>query len=102
MGIETAIIAAVAAGAAGTAYSVYSGERQAKEQKKAQRQAEEQSRKQASQAEQAENRARSNAPDASALLQSAAQPAGAGTMLTGPGGVDPNQLQLSKNTLLGG
>lgn len=112
MGIETALVAAAVAGAVGTGYSMYAGERQAKEQRKARSQADEANRRaeataaqQAKQAEQDMNRARVNRPDAGALLDAAAQEnqSGAGsTMLTGPGGVDPNQLNLGKNTLLGG
>lgn len=102
MGIETALIAAAVAGTVGAGYSMYAGERQAKEQKKAGRKAEEAARKQESQAEQEMNKARTNAPDTSSLLEQAAQPAGGSTLLTGPGGVDPNQLNLGKNTLLGG
>lgn len=55
--------------------------------------------------EQAMNRANAKTPDAGALLESNARAAttGAGsTMLTGPQGVNPNNLQLGKNTLLGG
>lgn len=102
MGIETALIASAVVGAASAGYSVYAGERQASEAKKAGRKAEEAAKKQESQAEQAANKARTNAPDAAALLQAASQPAGGSTLLTGAGGVDPNQLQLGKTTLLGG
>lgn len=94
------VIAAVAA-ATGAAYSVYSGERAASEQRKAERRAERQAR----QAEQDANRARRNPADAGALIDRAAQSARAGapsTMLTGPQGVDPNQMTLGRNTLLGG
>ena len=40
-----------------------------------------------------------------AIMQSASQAAKGGpasTMLTGPGGVDPNSLSLGKTSLLGG
>jgi hypothetical protein len=50
------------------------------------------------------NRANRKSPNANAIL-SAAQQAGragaSGTMLTGPTGVDPNQLQLGRSSLLG-
>lgn len=94
------VIAAVAA-AVGTGYAVYSGERQASEQRKAERQA----KRQAEIAEQEANRARRNPANAGALIDRAAQSAQAGapgTMLTGPQGVDPNQMALGRNTLLGG
>lgn len=48
------------------------------------------------------NKANSKAPDTSALLASVAKSGTGGTMLTGPQGVDPNQLALAKNSLLGG
>lgn len=97
-----AVTAAAVAAVAGTAYSVYSGERQASEQRKAQRQAEKQAKEQAKEAEMAMNRENQKTPDPAALLDSASRPMGGSTMLTGAGGVDPNALQLSKNTLLGG
>jgi alanine dehydrogenase len=59
---------------------------------------------QADQADQANNKLNAKRPDIGAMLsanQSAAAGGGAGTMLTGVGGVDPSTLQLGKNTLLG-
>lgn len=56
-------------------------------------------------AEEANNRANQKRTNASSLLSSnqmAAKGGQAGTMLTGPKGVDPNALQLGKSTLLGG
>lgn len=56
-------------------------------------------------AEQSANKANAKRPDASAMMAAAEQSAKAGasgTMLTGPQGIDPNALSLSKNTLLGG
>lgn len=100
-----AVTIAATAAAVGTAYSIYSGERASKKQDQAQRQAQETAKKQEGLAEQAVNAANRKAPDTGALL-TAAQQMGAGgigsTMLTGPGGVDPNALSLGKNTLLGG
>lgn len=106
-------IAAVgaAAAAAGAGYSVYAGEQGRKAQNEAMKQqreaqdrsfqqAEEQSRK----SEEAMRRANQNAPDVSGILSSAAQRASggpSGTMLTGPGGVKPEQLSLGRSTLLG-
>ena len=60
---------------------------------------------QASASQQAVNRANRATPDTVAIMSEAGQAAksgGSGTMLTGPMGVDPNQLSLGKNTLLGG
>jgi hypothetical protein len=42
------------------------------------------------------------APDQAAIRKQPIAASGTGTMLTGPQGVDPNSLQLGKNTLLGG
>jgi len=51
----------------------------------------------------------SKAPDAASVLKNTKTPTGgagapgvAGTFLTGAGGIDPNNLLLGKNTLLGG
>lgn len=56
-------------------------------------------------AERATNRANAKTPDVAAMMAANAL-AGAsgqsGTMLTGPGGVDPSLLTLGKSTLLGG
>lgn len=112
MGIETAAIIAAAAAVAGTGYAVYSGEQQKAaqadalaQQEKAQREAKERAQGQQQKAEQAENAARAKSPDVSGVLASAAEAAKggpAGTMLTGPQGVNPADLTLGKNTLLGG
>lgn len=123
MGLVTAAVVGAAAAAAGAAYSIYSGERAASAQKDAmkkqekmqtealevqktgQQQAMELQKKQAATAEQNINRASRKQPDVAAIMTNAEQMAGqgpAGTMLTGPQGVDPNALALGKNTLLGG
>jgi hypothetical protein len=57
---------------------------------------------QAEQSQMAINAANRKAPDTSALLADATKSGVGGTMLTGPQGVDPNQLALAKNSLLGG
>lgn len=107
MGV-TAAVAAVA----GTAYSIYSGERAADkqeealaQQKTAQAEATATAKKQQQTAEQNVNRANAKQPDVSSIMSAASQAAkggAAGTMLTGPTGIDPNALSLGKNTLLGG
>ena len=51
------------------------------------------------------NRANAKSPDVGALLSANSQAAKggqSGTMLTGPSGIDPNSLSLSKSSLLGG
>ena len=111
MGIETALIVAAAAAAVGTGYSIYQGEQQKaaqedalKQQENAQKQAQENATKAQQTQQQSVNRANAQSPDVGALLSAAGQAAKggpAGTMLTGPGGVDPNSLSLGKNTLLG-
>ena len=98
---------AVLVGAAltSTAYSAYAGNKADQNQRSAQRQSLRTAQDQANAAEQANNRANQKRPDIAGALSAAMQSgkAGAsGTMLTGPGGIDPNALQLGKSTLLGG
>ena len=53
----------------------------------------------------ANNKANAKTPDATALMAAnlaASKNGQAGTLLTGPGGVDPNSLKLGRSTLLGG
>jgi hypothetical protein len=60
---------------------------------------------QAQSSSQAVNRANRATPDTAAIMSEAGQAAkggGAGTMLTGASGVNPNDLKLGKSTLLGG
>lgn len=119
MGIETVLIASAVAGAA-VAYQNGQEQKKAAEKasqqaqqaaqaneqqaKKAQAQAREASVKQADQITQAMSKANARTPDVASLLSGntrAASEGGGGTMLTGPQGVDPNLLNLGKNTLLG-
>ena len=56
-------------------------------------------------ADEANNKANAKAPDVSAMLSAAAlssRSGQAGTLLTGPQGIDPASLKLGKSTLLGG
>jgi hypothetical protein len=102
-GVTAAGVLAAAA-VAGTAYSVYNGQQQASAQRGAAQQAKDAATKQADSADQANNRANAKTPDIAAMLtanQGAAKGGASGTMLTGTAGVDPAQLQLGKNTLLG-
>lgn len=106
-----AVTAAVAA-VAGTAYTIYSGERAADaqqaalaQQQAAQQQALVQSERAQQTSQQNINRANQKRPDTMAILSQTEQAAAggaSGTMLTGPMGIDPSQLALGKNTLLGG
>lgn len=100
----TAAWVAAGAAVAGVAMSYQNGQEQKKAAEKASQQAEANAKKQEKAADEATNRANTKRADTSAALDSATQAgkAGAsGTMLTGPQGIDPAALNLSKNTLLG-
>lgn len=100
MGITAAIAAAV-----GTGYSIYAGERAASRQQEASAQAAKNAQQTADQADQAMNRANQKKPNVAGMLsanQQSAKSGVSGTMLTGPSGVNPVDLTLGKNTLLGG
>jgi hypothetical protein len=107
MGVTAAVAAVV-----GTTYAVYSGEEAKKNQKQAMQQQEVAQTQQLAQAKEAAatsqqniNKANQRRPDTQAVMADAemAGTGGAsGTMLTGPQGIDPQQLALGKNTLLGG
>ncbi len=111
-GAVTATTVLAAAAVAGTAYTIYSGEKAREQQGEAlsqQRQAQAEAKtvaeKQQQTAEQNVNRANAKQPDAGAILSAATQAAKggpAGTMLTGPTGVNAADLSLGKSTLLGG
>lgn len=108
----TAMQVLAAAAVASTAYSVYQGERNAdaqaeamRKQEQAQANALEVQKKQAQAAEQNINRANRKQPDVAGIAQQSqamASQGGGSTMLTGPQGVNPNELALGKSTLLGG
>lgn len=111
-GAVTATTVLAAAAVTATAYSIYSGEQQQKkqgealnQQKQMQSEAKVAAEKQQATAEQNVNKANSKQPDAGAILSAATQAAKggpAGTMLTGPMGVNQADLSLGKSTLLGG
>ena len=93
-----------AAAVAGAAIAYNNGQEQKKAAEKASQQAEANAKKQEKAADEATNRANQKRADTGAALDAASQSgkAGAsGTMLTGPQGIDPAALNLSKNTLLG-
>ena len=98
----TAVMAVAAVAGAAIAYD--NGQEQKKAAEKASRQAQADAQKREKAADEATNRANTKRADTGAALDSATQAgkAGAsGTMLTGPQGIDPAALNLSKNTLLG-
>ena len=111
MGIEAAIIGAAIAGAVGTGASIIAGEQGRKQQKQA---LGEQQRAQADQAkraamqqrrsEQAMAGAARREPNVQKIMAAAQENAGgpSSTMLTGPMGVSPQDLNLGRSTLLGG
>ena len=77
----------------------------ARQQKKAQDQAARAAASQQRQSEMVTNAANRRTPDISSIMSAASQAAKTGpsaTMLTGPGGVDPNSLALGRSSLLGG
>lgn len=97
--------------AIGTAASAAGTFQQSKEMKQANKtqqaaieQAKQASAAQLKQAEDAGNKANARRPNIDALYsanEQAAKGGPSGTMLTGPGGVDPSTLTLGRNTLLG-
>lgn len=99
-------VGALAAGAVGsTVLNTYTGMKQASAQRDATNQATANAQKTATAADEANNRANQKAPDSAALLSAniaGAKGGNGSTMLTGIGGIDPNMLNLGKNTLLGG
>jgi len=110
--IVGALAASAAAAAAGTGYAIYAGEQGKKAQKEAmnrqsamQAQATQQAQQQATASQVAIRRSQQQSPDVASIM-AAAQETGTGgpasTMLTGPAGIDPSQLTLGRNTLLGG
>ena len=102
---------AAAAAVVGTGYSIYNGEQQRSAQSDANKKAEQAAKQQQANAEKTQemqqeqiNKANARKPDVAAMLsgnEQAAKGGASGTMLTGPQGVDPNSLNLGKNTLLG-
>ena len=114
MGIEVIAIGAIiaaAAGAASTGYSIAAGEDAKRKQADAlTRQKQEQqtavnaAQGQRKQGEMAVNQANRQQPNVAGIMESASAASSggaAGTMLTGPTGVDPNSLALGKSSLLG-
>ena len=108
MGISAVAWAGIAVASA-TAYSAYSASQNAAKANATQQQAMTQAKQIADQQATVQteqiNKANAKSPDVGALLSENTQAAKggiSGTMLTGPAGVDPNTLSLSKSSLLGG
>tara|TARA_R100000458_G_scaffold31018_1_gene28400 strand:+ start:204 stop:527 length:324 start_codon:yes stop_codon:yes gene_type:complete len=106
------VVSAVIVGAVATGYTIYSGEQQRKQQKKQlkeQKKANEEAKQRAEQAAERadiamnkENRKTTNVSALQSKEEQAASVGGGGTLLTGSGGVDAENLNLGGNTLLGG
>ena len=106
------VVSAVIVGAATVGSQLYASSQQRKQQKKQlalQSQANEDARKQAkAEADRADmeyNKANRQTADVGSINDEsvlAGKGGAAGTMLTGNMGIDPNQLNLGKSTLLGG
>ncbi len=100
MGWVAAAVAVIGAGSA--AYSARQG---AIAQKDAGQAAVAAAKTNAQAADEANNAANAKSPDVSSMLAAnlaAGKQGAAGTMLTGPGGIDPTLLTLGKSSLLGG
>jgi hypothetical protein len=115
MGIEASVLAAwalaagAAAGAGATAYSAVSSSQAqdyaARQQKKAQDAAAAKARTEQRRSQQAMAAANRAEPDVAGIMgaaQSGAAGGPASTMLAGPTGVNPQELQLGRTSLLGG
>lgn len=103
-GATTATYIMAGAAVAGTVISYQNGKKQEAAAEKAMQQAQANADKQAKSADEAMNKANQKRPNVQGVLDSATQAgkAGAsGTMLTGPQGVSPDQLNLGRSTLLG-
>jgi hypothetical protein len=103
VGVVTAVsVIGVLNSALGSPYQAYKA---SKQQKNLNNQAEARAVADAQAADRAFNAANGKKPDLAALLTGNKSASGlgvGGTMLTGPGGVDPGSMLLGKKTLLGG
>lgn len=91
--------------AATTAASLYTANQNAASQNRALQNAKKTAQAQQLAADEANNKANSKSPDVASLMSAnvlSARNGQAGTMLTGPGGIDNSNLMLGKTTLLGG
>jgi hypothetical protein len=103
--------AALALGAAGLGYSISAGESAKKEQRKALEQQTRSQQQQAARAAMQQRRsemamagAQRKQPNVAGIMAGAEEAAGGptSTMLTGPMGINPQDLNLGRSTLLGG
>lgn len=95
----------IAVSAASAGVQIMQMEQQRKLQNTAQDRAREAAKSQQIAADEAQNKANAKTPDVSALMAAnlaASRNGQAGTMLTGPGGIDPNALKLGRTSALGG
>lgn len=98
--VAAAVVAVVGAGSA-----AYAAKQNAVAQSRAGQAAIAAAKSNAQQADEANNAANAKSPDVSSMLAAnlaAGKQGAAGTMLTGPGGIDPTTLTLGKSSLLGG
>ena len=99
-----AITAIAVASVAGAAANLVNGRKQQKVARAAAEQAQANADRQAKAADEAMNRENQKSVNAAANRDEAAlagRAGASGTMLTGPQGIDPQTLNLGKNTLLG-
>lgn len=97
--------AMIAAAFVAAAAAVYTADQNRKAQHAGQDQVREQAKKAEIQSDIETNRVNAKKPNVGQMLaanQMSSMAGNAGTMLTGYQGIDPSQLQLGKNTLLGG
>jgi uncharacterized protein HemX len=108
--VVAALVTSAVAAVAGVGYSLYAGEQGRKAQKEAanrqeaaQREAATQARSQQRRSQQAMAMANRREPNVASILQSTMDAGGpTSTMLTGPMGVNPADLNLGRQSLLGG
>jgi hypothetical protein len=97
-----AVITAVANGFFAAPAIQYDTARDAnREQRRANAVAEANAARQAKLADEAFNRANQKKPDIASIIANNKRMAAGGTLLTGPGGIEPGQFTLGKSTLLG-
>lgn len=100
-----AAVAGVGASVASSMAGQQAQQDAARQQKKAQQAATAKAISQQRQSEMVTNAANRRTPDINSIMSAASQASKSGpssTMLTGPGGVDPNSLALGRSSLLGG
>lgn len=102
--LTTAAWVGAAVAAVGVGAQAYSSHESGILQKAAGQQAAQAAQKNAMLADEANNQANAKSPDMSGLMAAnlaAGKQGASGTLLTGPGGIDPSQLTLGQSSLLG-